>query len=129
MSKSLFLVKYQDQNYYDDTSEILEQTPLREDVYEKLKEYIGEKYISETKDSTEEILINYINDENLIKIINDILIPACIKGSEQIDKKIIDSSNTEEKLFLLGDLINILKILSIKRDKYNKNLNILVMVG
>lgn len=44
MSKNLFLVKYRDQNYFDDTSETLDQASLREDIYEKLKKYIEKRY-------------------------------------------------------------------------------------
>lgn len=128
MSKNLFLVKYLDKDYCDDTSETLEQTFLMEGIYEKLKEYIERIDILETKGSIEKISIDYIKDEHIEKIVNNILIPECIKQSEQIDKKFIDKK-TEEEFLLLGRLINILEVMINKRDNYMNNPNILMMVG
>lgn len=128
MSKNLFLVKYLDKDYCDDTSETLEQTFLMEGIYEKLKEYIERMDILETKGSIEKISIDYIKDEHIEKIVNNILIPECIKQSEQIDKKFIDKK-TEEEFLLLGRLINILEVMINKRDNYMNNPNILMMVG
>lgn len=128
MSKNLFLVKYLDKDYCDDTSETLEQTFLMEGIYEKLKEYIERMDILETKGSIEKNSIDYIKDEHIEKIVNNILIPECIKQSEQIDKKFIDKK-TEEEFLLLGRLINILEVMINKRDNYMNNPNILMMVG
>lgn len=128
MSKNLFLVKYLDKDYCDDTSETLEQTFLMEGIYEKLKEYIERMDILETKGSIEKISIDYIKDEHIEKIVNNILMPECIKQSEQIDKKFIDKK-TEEEFLLLGRLINILEVMINKRDNYMNNPNILMMVG
>lgn len=128
MSKNLFLVKYLYKDYCDDTSETLEQTFLMEGIYEKLKEYIERMDILETKGSIEKISIDYIKDEHIEKIVNNILIPECIKQSEQIDKKFIDKK-TEEEFLLLGRLINILEVMINKRDNYMNNPNILMMVG
>lgn len=128
MSKNLFLVKYRDQNYFDDTSETLDQASLREDIYEKLKKYIEKKDILETKASDEKISIDYIKDEFVVKIVREVLVPECIRESEEMDKTIVDK-NTESKLFLLGDLIDILRLMVVKRDKYLNNNNILLMIG
>lgn len=128
MSKNLFLVKYRDQNYFDDTSETLDQASLREDIYEKLKKYIEKKDILETKASDEKISIDYIKDEFIVKIVSEVLVPECIRESEEMDKTIVDK-NTESKLFLLGDLIDVLRLMVVKRDKYLNNNNILLMIG
>lgn len=128
MSKNLFLVKYRDQNYFDDTSETLDQASLREDIYEKLKKYIEKKDILETKASDEKISIDYIKDEFVVKIVREVLVPECIRESEEMDKTIVDK-NTESKLFFLGDLIDVLRLMVVKRDKYLNNNNILLMIG
>lgn len=127
MSRNLFLVKYED-NYYDDTSEILEQTFLKEEIYEKLEKYLDIREIPETKDSEDMVSIFYIKEDNLIGVIQDILIPECIRESENIDKEIIDGE-TENKILSFGITANILKLLILKRDNYKNDSNILLIVG
>lgn len=127
MSRNLFLVKYED-NYYDDTSEILEQTFLKEEIYEKLEKYLDLREIPETKDSEDMVSIFYIKEDNLIGVIQDILIPECIRESENIDKEIIDGE-TENKILSFGITANILKLLILKRDNYKNDSNILLIVG
>lgn len=129
MSKNLYLVRYQDQNYFDDTSEKLGDSFLGDDVYENLKKYIGKKEILESKDTDKKILINYIKNEFISEAIRCVLIPECIKGSEQIDKETIIDKDMESKFFLLEGLISILRLAVTKRDKYNDNDNVLLMVG
>lgn len=86
------------------------------------------KDILETKASDEKISIDYIKDEFIVKIVSEVLVPECIRESEEMDKTIVDK-NTESKLFLLGDLIDVLRLMVVKRDKYLNNNNILLMIG
>ena len=127
MSKNLFLIKYHDNNHYDDTSKILEQAYLKEDIYEKLQ-YLKTKEILEAEDVPEKVSIDYIDEDRIIDVIKTILIPECIKKSEDIDKNIIDDE-TEDKILSFGSVVNVLKLLIMKRDEYQNNPNILLMVG
>ncbi|HFC8466729.1 TPA: hypothetical protein ACFP4A_002064 [Neisseria subflava] len=128
MSKNLFLIKYHDYNHYDDTSKILEQAYLKEDIYEKLEQYLKTKEILEAEDEPDKVSIDYIDEDRIIDVIKTILIPECIKKSEDIDKNIIDDE-TEDKILSFGSVVNVLKLLIMKRDKYQNNPNILLMVG
>ena len=129
MSKNLFLIKYQDNNHYDDTSETLERAYLKEEIHEKLQEYLNAKEIPEAKGFSDRVSIDYSEEDNINDIIKYVLIPECIRASEEIDKKIIDSKIVEEKILSLGVLVNVLKLLILKRDEYKDNPNVLLIVG
>lgn len=130
MSKNLFLVRYEDedQDFYDDTAETLERVYLGEEIYEKIKPYFQEKKIFETKNSSDVVRINHIPSDSIEKIISEILIPECIRASEQLDKDIINNE-TEGKILLFGVLANILKLFIAKRDDYSNTSKVLIMVG
>ena len=76
----------------------------------------------------EKVSIDYIDEDRIIDVIKTILIPECIKKSEDIDKNIIDDE-TEDKILSFGSVVNVLKLLIMKRDEYQNNPNILLMVG
>ncbi len=128
MSRNLYLVKYDVEDLCDDTSEYIEEVYLDDKLYEKLNKYIESKKILETKNTTDTVIINYINDECIVDVINNIVIPECVRASEKIDKKFIDK-NIEIRIFSLGGLANVLRLLVRKRDEFHNNPNILVTVG
>lgn len=128
MSKSIFLVQYQDQNYFDDTSETIDEVYLNEEVYEKLKDYIKTREILESKNSTNKTLINYIECDDISNIVKNILIPAWIREIEKADTEIIDAS-IEQVMLSSGNISNILDLLNLKRNNYKNDSSVLVMVG
>ncbi len=128
MSKNIFLVQYQDQNYFDDTSETIDEVYLNEEVYEKLKDYIKTREILESKNSTNKTLINYIECDDISNIVKNILIPAWIREIEKADTEIIDAS-IEQVMLSSGNISNILDLLNLKRNNYNNDSSVLVMVG
>ena len=128
MSKNIFLVQYQDQNYFDDTSESIDEVYLNEEVYEKLKDYIKTREILESKNSTNKTLINYIECDDISNIVKNILIPAWIREIEKADTEIIDAS-IEQVMLSSGNISNILDLLNLKRNNYNNDSSVLVMVG
>ena len=128
MSKNIFLVQYQDQNYFDDTSETIDEVYLNEEVYEKLKDYIKTREILESKNSTNKTLINYIECDDISNIVKNILIPAWIREIEKTDTEIIDAS-IEQVMLSSGNISNILDLLNLKRNNYNNDSSVLVMVG
>ena len=128
MSKNIFLVQYQDQNYCDDTSETIDEVYLNEEVYEKIKDYIKTREILESKNSTNTTLINYIEYDDISNIVKNILIPAWIREIEKADTKFIDN-NIERIMSSSGNISNILDLLNLKRNNYKDNSNVLVMVG
>ena len=128
MSKNIFLVQYQDQNYFDDTSETIDEVYLNEEVYEKLKDYIKTREILESKISTNKTLINYIECDDISNIVKNILIPAWIREIEKADTEIIDAS-IEQVMLSSGNISNILDLLNLKRNNYNNDSSVLVMVG
>lgn len=128
MSKNIFLVQYQDQNYFDDTSETIDEVYLNEEVYEKLKDYIKTREILESKNSTNKTLINYIECDDISNIVKNILIPAWIREIEKADTEIIYAS-IEQVMLSSGNISNILDLLNLKRNNYNNDSSVLVMVG
>ena len=128
MSKNIFLVQYQDQNYFDDTSENIDEVYLNEEVYEKLKDYIKTREILESKNSTNKTLINYIECDDISNIVKNILIPAWIREIEKADTEIIDAS-IEQVMLSSGNISNILDLLNLKRNNYKNDSSVLVMVG
>ena len=128
MSKNIFVVQYQDQNYFDDTSETIDEVYLNEEVYEKLKDYIKTREILESKNSTNKTLINYIECDDISNIVKNILIPAWIREIEKADTEIIDAS-IEQVMLSSGNISNILDLLNLKRNNYNNDSSVLVMVG
>ena len=128
MSKNIFLVQYQDQNYFDDTSETIDEVYLNEEVYEKLKDYIKTREILESKNSTNKTLIIYIECDDISNIVKNILIPAWIREIEKADTEIIDAS-IEQVMLSSGNISNILDLLNLKRNNYNNDSSVLVMVG
>lgn len=128
MSKNIFLVQYQDQNYFDDTSETIDEVYLNEEVYEKLKDYIKTREILESKNSTNKTLINYIECDDISNIVKNILIPAWIREIEKADTEIIDAS-IEQVMLSSGNISNILDLLNLKRNNYKNDSSVLVMVG
>ena len=128
MSKNIFLVQYQDQNYFDDTSETIDKVYLSEEVYEKLKDYIKTREILESKNSTNKTLINYIECDDISNIVKNILIPAWIREIEKADTEIIDAS-IEQVMLSSGNISNILDLLNLKRNNYKNDSSVLVMVG
>ncbi|MCW9718827.1 hypothetical protein [Avibacterium sp. 21-599] len=129
MSNTLFLVKYDgNEEYYDDTSKTLEKVTLKDHIYERLEPYLIEKMIYESKGSDDMFSQKYIDSNKIADIINDILIPECVRESEKIDKQLI-TSDTESKILSFGDLASILKIFTLKRDNYSDNQDVLLMVG
>ena len=128
MSKNIFLVRYQDQNYFDYTSETIDEVYLNEEVYEKLKDYIKTREILESKNSTNKTLINYIECDDIANIVKNILIPAWIREIEKADTEIIDAS-IEQVMLSSGNISNILDLLNLKRNNYKNDSSVLVMVG
>jgi hypothetical protein len=128
MSKNLYLVQYENQNHYDDTSNTLDKTYLDEDLFNKLNGYMERKDIFESKDSFDKVEVNYIRNTEIINVINNILLPECVRKSEDIDKNILDK-DIESKILIFGSLANVLRLLVRKRDEFHNNPNILVMVG
>lgn len=128
MSNTLFLVAYQNEDFCDDTSEILEQSDLSEELYEKLKSYLTVKEILETQSSAEKVKIQYIKDEQITEIIKDVVEPMGIKKSEELDKR-LQSNETEKQILSLGVIANALKLLVMKRDIYKNKNNVLIMVA
>jgi hypothetical protein len=128
MSKNIFLVQYQDQNYCDDTSETIDEVYLNEEVYEKIKDYIKTREILESKNSTNTTLINYIEYDDISNIVKNILIPAWIREIEKADTEIIDAS-IEQVMLSSGNISNILDLLNLKRNNYKNDSSVLVMVG
>jgi hypothetical protein len=128
MSKNIFLVQYQDQNYFDDTTETIDEVYLNEEVYEKLKDYIKTREILESKNSTNKTLINYIECDDISNIVKNILIPAWIREIEKADTEIIDAS-IEQVMLSSGNISNILDLLNLKRNNYKNDSSVLVMVG
>lgn len=128
MSNTLFLVEYQNEDFCDDTSEVLEQSDLSEELYEKLKNYLTVKEILETKSSSEKVKIQYIQDEKITEIIKNVVEPMGIRKSEEIDK-CIQGNDTEKQILSFGMIANALKLLVVKRDIYKHKNNVLIMVG
>jgi hypothetical protein len=128
MSKNIFLVQYQDQNYCDDTSETIDEVYLNEEVYEKIKDYIKTREILESKNSTNKTLINYIEYDDISNIVKNILIPAWIREIEKADTEIINAS-IEQVMLSSGNISNILDLLNLKRNNYKNDSSVLVMVG
>lgn len=128
MSKNIFLVQYQDQNYFDDTSETIDEVYLNEEVYEKLKDYIKTREIPESKNSTNKTLINYIECHDISNIVKNILIPAWIREIQKADTEIIDAS-IEQVMLSSGNISNILDLLNLKRNNYKNDSSVLVTVG
>lgn len=128
MSHTLFLVSYQNEDFYDDTSEILEQSDLSEELYEKLKSYLTVKEILETQSSAEKVKIQYIKDEQITEIIKDVVEPMGIKKSEEVDKR-LQSNETEKQILSFGVVAHALRLLVMKRDVYKNKNNVLIMVA